>query len=160
MKVIIFDTVRLKCRPLAQKDFSSFWDIVTADQEIRKYFHFPEDFLDSISEEFFQVGLFLKTTGKLIGFIHGLFYTDNELWVELFISETHRSQRYAREALNAYMDYVSGIHHFSVFRFDIESQNNASLEFFSSIGAMHVESEDYKNAEGHNILVYKIFWKK
>jgi len=89
-----------------------------------------------------------------------LFYTDNELWVELFISETHRSQRYAREALNAYMDYVSGIHHFSVFRFDIESQNNASLEFFSSIGAMHVESEDYKNAEGHNILVDKIFWKK
>lgn len=158
---IEFNTLRLKCRPLSQKEYSSFWDIVTTDTEVQKYFDFDKNFLDRLQEETFHAGIYLKSTGKFIGLIYGFPYFSDELWVEFFISEPYRSQRYMGESLTAYMDFSCWAGKITTFRFDIEESNTSSINFIEKMGGIHFEEEDFVNAENKKkFLVYKIFWKK
>lgn len=166
MKDLKYDTPRLKCRSLTRTDFSEFAEIVTSDKMIQKFFRFGEsygevmEFLYGLSpSDCIPVGVFLKSTNVLIGYINGYFYSPGTLLVEFFIAEGHRYNHYASEALNGFINSVSS-YGLDEFRFDVETDNVASLALLGQFSAVHCIKEDFSSEAGNTkreFRVYKIF---
>ena len=143
---LCFNTLRLKCRPLARKDFLEFINLVQSDDEIQQYFRFENtvDYLTSLfNQSCIPCGVFSKSTGKLVGYVNGFMYSSQELLVEFFIGEGYRNNHYAFEVLSAYFENCLKKHNFHSFRFDVEPDNIASQHLLEKIGAVRCEEEDF-----------------
>lgn len=161
MNTCSFDTQSLKCRPLVDANFNDFVSIVSSDKEIQKYFRFgntlPEllDFYASIqTSNCINVGIFLKNTSALIGYINGYIYSSDELLVELFISESFRCEYYAFEALEGYFVAVSKLN-FTSFRFEVEPGNCASISLLDKFLARELEPFKDESTK-REFLVYEV----
>lgn len=149
MITLDYDTLRLKCRPLARKDFSAFAEKVVNDKEIQHFFEFGTstleviDFLETLTRtECIPLGIFLKSTNMLIGYINGNVFVSGELLIEFFIFSPYRRNNYMLEALNDYINFCK-LRGFSAFRFDVEPDNVASLSLLEKLGATHSDSQDF-----------------
>lgn len=143
-----FETSRLKCRPLVIRDINNFYLLVEPDSLVKKYFRFGSsrgeigEFivgLNNPSSEVIHVGIFLKSSNELIGYIGGYFSSFTELCVEYFISEKFRRQKYCLEALYDYIHYrrLEGI---TSFHFKVEDGNEASACLLKKLGAAFSET--------------------
>ena len=146
--MIIAETKRLVLQSFHEIDVHEYFDIIS-DPDIKKYVPYASAFtLESAAElvtaycegDFkndFYIVFKDKEQSKIIGAILAIKMSPAVLDISYFINPNYRNMGFMKEALDAFITYISENTNYSSLRFTIENENLISQNVVKTHGATH-----------------------